>query len=735
LDLRDRFSRHRKDNRWIVGGLALLLLILSAIYYFIQESRDLPADLVTNQVLLFILWYVNLTLILTILFVLLRNVFKVLVERHHRILGSKFRTKLVATFIGLSLLPGLLLFVYGSRLLHGWIDRWFDDSAVRSVIGQGYAVSQELNRQIQQTRLRDAARVLEQLRNAEFERPARRPQLGRRLQRLLNELDLDYLALFEETDFVHGVLNPQSGLTDLPEPGERLLVETLLDGQAVRMQSVGGDEGRLVITAVAEPHRTEGSRAVVVTGTLLDPEVAAQIRELIQAYQGYRQLEVRKGEIEAGYLLTFLMVTLLILLASSWVGLYLARRVTVPIQALAEGTKRISGGDLDYRVDVEADDELGVLVESFNSMTGELQRNKELIEESNLELVTANERLAEERAVIGAVLQNVAAGVISVDDEGRILTCNGAALSMLRIGEEALVGRPLSEVWSDPERGKLVEILEQDAGRSGRLVRDVRLLLGGEWKVFETKVSTMRDRQGNVRGRVMVLEDLTELINAQQRAAWSEAARRIAHEIKNPLTPIKLSAERLLKKYQQGGDDLGEILEEGVEIITREVHSMKSMVDEFSRFARMPRPQPTEVDLRQMVEETLSLYQGLKPGVEVRGQIGSNAKKARIDGEQMKRVLINLLDNAIEATEPPGKVTVSVHKLNGRLKIEITDSGKGIPPQAKDKLFLPHFSTKGRGTGLGLSIVHRIVSEHHGTIHAHDNKPQGTVFTIQLPQE
>lgn len=218
MDLRDRLSRHRKDNRWIVGGLALLLLILSAIYYFIQESRDLPSDLVTNQVLLFILWYVNLTLILTILFVLLRNVFKVLVERHHRILGSKFRTKLVATFIGLSLLPGLLLFVYGSRLLHGWIDRWFDDSAVRSVIGQGYAVSQELNRQIQQTRLRDAARVLEQLRNAEFERPARRPQLGRRLQRLLNEMDLDYLAVFEETDFVHGVLNPNRVLRICPSP-------------------------------------------------------------------------------------------------------------------------------------------------------------------------------------------------------------------------------------------------------------------------------------------------------------------------------------------------------------------------------------------------------------------------------------------------------------------------------------------------------------------------------------
>ena len=284
---------------------------------------------------------------------------------------------------------------------------------------------------------------------------------------------------------------------------------------------------------------------------MLEAEIATKSRNLFQAYQGYKQLELEKRKIEAGYVLNFLMVTLLILLASSWVGLYLARRITVPIQALAEATQRISDGDLDFQVEVDADDELGVLVHSFNSMTAELQRNKELLEESNLELVASNQRLAEERAIISAVLQNVAAGVISVDEDGRVLTCNGAALNMLDQDEKEVVGRPVQEAWSDPERRKLAELFGVEPDRSGRLAQHIRLLLGNDWRTFEAKVSTMRDRRGQVSGRVMVLEELTELLKAQQMAAWSEAARRIAHEIKNPLTTIRLSAERLLKKHRQ----------------------------------------------------------------------------------------------------------------------------------------------------------------------------------------
>ena len=735
MTLREQVQERRKDTRWIVGGLAVLLAALTAMYYLTQRSRDLPSELVTNRVLLFVLWYINLTLILAILFVLLRNLFKLVIERHNRILGSKFKTKLVATYVGLSLIPVLLLFAYGSRMMRGWIDRWFDEPAMQQVATQGHSVAQELFRQIEQARTRETRYALRQIQELDFLNPQRRPELQRLMGQLLEELELDALAVYDRSSFVHAVVDPRSGLSNFPDSDERLLGEAERNVTATRMMSVDGGEERLLLTAVAAEKNAAGPLPVVVAGTLLDPDIATASQQLIQAYQGFRQLEVSKEKIEAGYVLNFLMVALLILLASSWAGLYLARRITVPVQALAEATKQISEGDLDVQVDVDADDELGVLVHSFNSMTAELQRNKELLEESNLELVSSNQRLAEERAVIGAVLQNVAAGVISVDEQGLVLTCNGAAQQMLQQRGTDVIGKPVQEAWDDPERQKLAELFNQDAGGSGRITQSLRLLLGGSWKIFEAKVTTMRDPHGRVSGRVMVLEELTELVKAQQMAAWSDAAKRIAHEIKNPLTPIRLSAERLLKRHDQGDENLGEVIEEGVEIITREVETLKGMVDEFSRFARMPQPSPSEVELASLVDETLSLYHEIKPGVAVAARIDESARHAWLDSEQIKRVLINLLDNAIEATDAPGTVAVAATRSNGQLEIRVEDSGRGIPSEKKSKLFLPHFSTKRRGTGLGLAIVHRIVSDHHGSIRADDNEPRGTVFTIRLPQD
>lgn len=734
MAIRDKLRRHRKDNRWIVGILASVLAVLTLIYYFVQKSRDLPSEIVTDSVLLFFLRNINAVLILCILFVLVRNLVKLMVERRRRILGSKFKTKLVATYVGLSLIPVLLLFVYGSGLLQGWIEGWFDEPAIKRVTEQGYAVAQALNRQIEDTRLRDARRVMREVRALDFDKPTRRPQLTRRLQHLLRESELDYLAVYSETEFVHAVINPQSGLDDLPEPEKRLLVEALRYGQAVKIDRSSPDRGRLILTFVSAPPGGEGPRPVVVAGVLLDPTLASQSEQVIQAYQSYRQLAVRKGDIKAIYILNFLMVTLLILLTTSWVGLYLARRITIPIQALAEATERISRGDLDYRVEVTADDELNVLVQSFNSMTAELKSNKELLEQGNRELVEANQRLAEERAVIGAVLQNVAAGVISVDQDGQILTCNGAACRMLDLKNRELVGRPLEGVLQDSERRKLIALFAQEPNLGSRMTQVIELILGGEWRTFEAKVTTMKDREGEITGKVMVLEDLTKLIQAQQTAAWNDAARRIAHEIKNPLTPIKLAAERLLHKHRQADPNLGRMIEEAVETISREVQAMKGMVDEFSRFARMPRPQPTEANFGKLIDETISLYCGLKAGIEVKSAVDPDAEVAWIDQEQIKRVLINLIDNAVEAIESPGLITVTAQKINGALRFEVADDGPGIPADAKDKLFLPYFSTKGRGTGLGLSIVHRIVSDHHGTIRVRDNQPRGAVFSIELPQ-
>ncbi|MDH3255435.1 MAG: ATP-binding protein, partial [Acidobacteriota bacterium] len=715
---------YRKDTRLVIAGLAGLLIVLSVIYYLIQRSRDLPPDLATNKVLLLLLWYINVVLILSIAFMLLRNVVKLLVERQHRLFGSKFKIKLVATYVLLSLVPALLLFAYGSSLLRGWIDDWFEESAFEAVAEQGFIVAEALEREVREKTLKGAHLALAEIADFDISDPARRSLLARRLQELLTEGNVHYLGLYEKTDFVHGVALPQAGFSDLPEQGRRFLLEAMRKGEA--QKAISGSLGRTVLAAVASPRDAE-VRPVIVAAILIPLELADASAGLIQTRQGYRQLEIQKGSIKATYRLTFLMVTLLILLATTWVGLYLAKRVMVPIEAVAEGTRRLSEGDLDYRVDVPADDELGVLVESFNRMTSELKRSKE-------ELVSINRRLDEERALIEAVLDNVAAGVISADAEGRILTCNRAAAKMLRQESETHAGRHVDQLWADRERGKLANLFLEDSAATGPTVRTLRLFLGGHWSTFEAKVRAMRDSDRKVSGHVMVLEDLTELIRAQQRAAWHDAARRVAHQIKNPLTPIKLSAERILKKYRSGDPELGSALEEGVAIIGKEVDSLKEMVDEFSQFARMRPPRPVPTDMRKLVRETVRLYEGIKSGVRVTGVVDTKAERALIDREQLKQALINLLDNAVEALDSDGEVGVSVHQTNSVLHIRVADTGEGISAKDRDKLFLPHFSTKGRGTGLGLAIVHRIVSEHHGSISVTENEPHGTVFEIDIPQ-
>jgi len=727
MPLAKRLKQHRKDNRWIAGGLGLVLIVLLLLFYLVQRTRDLPPELMTNRVLLFAVWSINLVLILAISFVLIRNLFKLAVERRHRVLGSKFRTKLVLTYIALSLVPVILLFIYGTRLLQGWVDRWFDEPAIEQLLDQGFAVAQELNKQTHEARLRDARNVLIELDGFSLTSSRRRRELDALLTRELERRGLDALAVYNGTDFVHAVVDSQTMSGDLPEPGREFLVSVLRDGSSAIFQTEANGSRRLAVGAVTSSGPVDWVRPLVIAVTLMDPDLARQSEAVIQAHQGFDQLVFQKDEISASFFLSFLMITLFLLLGVTWVGLYLARRVTEPIEALAEATRRVSSGELDYRVDVEAGDELGALVDSFNNMTLAL-------ETSTQDLTTANRQLAEERAVINTVLQSTATGVIAVDDSGTVLAFNGAGRKILRQGNAEFRDQPIRQVWADSERGKLAALFEEAAARDGRLVRNVRLMLGGDWCTMEAKVSALRQPEGEVRGHVMVIEDLTELIHAQQRAAWNDAARRIAHEIKNPLTPIKLAAERLLRRHRTGDPELGNSLEDAVDIIVREVGEMQSMVDEFSRFARMRRPQPTEVDLPRIVEETLNLYDGLKEGVTIESEVQPDVSSAWLDGEQVKRVLINLIDNAVEATEPPGGVKVLVQRNNGALRIQVADTGRGIPPEAREKLFLPHFSTKGRGTGLGLSIVRRIIAEHHGTIRVSDNQPAGTVFTVEIPQ-
>ena len=731
MDLRELFAQHRKDGRYVAAALVLVLAFLTLIYYLIQRGRDLPSVLVTNKVLLFVLVYTDALLILVILFVLARNMLRLFMERRQRALGARFKTKLVATYVGLSLVPVLLLFFYASELLQGSIDRWFS-SSLRSVLEQSSAVAQSLQREIGDRNHREALRVVRRLSSISLEEAESRAALSPRLTQWRDESGVAFLGVYLETEFLNAVVDPQSGLNDLPEVGRSFLLEAAEKGRANRVLLPAGTRGRLILSAAAGPAPAGTRRLLVVAGTLLDPVTSGQSEELIQSYQSYRQLQVQKRDFAASYWLMFVLVTLLILLASSWVGLFLARRLMLPIQALAEGTRRVASGDLDQKIEVAADDEMATVIDSFNSMTEELRRNRAEIEHSHRELVAANRRLAEERALVGAILENLAAGVIALDRDGTVLSANAAALDLLAQREEELVGRKLSEAWGGSERSRLEGLIESAKDRP-REASEVSLVLGGERRTFEVKVSDLRDGAGRDTGKIVVLEDLSDLIKAQKLAAWTEAARRIAHEIKNPLTPIRLAAERLRVKHREGDPGVGELLEESVAIIVREVGKMQALVDEFSRYARMPGPQLAATAIDGLVAEVVALYRDVKPGISIRTVLAPELGEIWVDPEQLRRALINLLDNALEATEPPGYVEVRAERRGERTIIEVADAGTGIAAEDRGKLFLPFFSRKKRGTGMGLAIVQRIVTDHNGSIRVSENVPHGSIFTIELP--
>ncbi len=739
MDFREQLLKHRKDDRVIGGGLLLLFAVCSLFYYLLQRGRGLPEEILSDKLLLFVLWYINIILILAILFGLLRSLFRLLLERHHRILGSKFKTKLVASAIALSLIPVLILFPFATRLLVDSFDQWFS-LPIEEVLDQAKETADALSRQIENTNLRDARRVLDEVGETDLADLGQRPALQLRLQQLREELQLHYLAIYDGTEYIHGTADILAGFRSDPKLRRvgRFLSQAIEKGEASRIEDTLDIDGRLILAAAARrrPAADESppqdspapSFTVVVAGTVLPPDIAEQSDSLVLAHQNYLKLSVEKEDLRSFYLLLLLMVTLLVVLAFSSIGTRLARRMTEPIQALAEATDHISRGDLDHLVEVAVDDELGVLIDGFNHMTQELKRNKSLVDHRTQELIAANKRTA-------AVLQSVAAGVISIDASDRIATCNGAALAILNQREEDVIGRDIYQAWTDGERGKLVVLLEEDFTSGGQINSQLRMILGGVWKTLEVKVTTLPGRAGQPGpgGRVVVLEDLTELIYAQKMATWNEVARRIAHEIKNPLTPIKLTAERLLHKHRQSDPELGGAVEKGAQVIVREVSSLKSMVDEFSRFARMPRPRPQDIDLERLASEMLGLYRDLKPGVAVESHIAADAATVCFDPEQLKSVLINLLDNAIEATEAPGQVTLSAVRHDGHVRVNVADTGRGIPVEDREKLFLPYYSTKGRGTGLGLSIVHRIVNDHNADIYIGDNAPRGAVFTLEIP--
>jgi two-component system nitrogen regulation sensor histidine kinase NtrY len=708
----------------------VLLVVFTTLFTALQHDRNLPEVLVADRVLLFFLRNVNALLILVILFSLSRSLFKLWTERRAGAFGSRFKTKLLTTYIGLSLVPVLLLFLYASELLKGAVDRWFS-KPLEVVLETGAEIGRSLHEEILQRCRRDAARLATELARDTFWKETSSPEpLTRRLLSWRNELEADVVAVFDRTEFVQAVVDPASGLESLPELGRRFLLEILDQGTSSRILELPTNRGRLLLSGVAAPQMAgRRIRPLVVVGVRLDPLAASRTARLIEAYQSYRKLEVQKAQFKTSYSLLFLLITCLILLASAWTGLYLSRRLLTPILALAEGTRRISEGDLDHRIDVVADDEVAIVIESFNRMAEELERNRKELESREIALVESNRALENERQLLATVLERLAAGVLAADAEGKILVTNRAAARALGRGNLPTPGSSLLD-WLDPRsHGPVLQAFhasDVEASRTASWIVD------GQRRTFELRVADIPALAGVV-GRVLVLEDLTDQIRFQQQAAWSEVARRIAHELRNPLTPIRLAVERIQARCPTDNPAFRELVEESTRVVVREVEVFQNLVEEFGNYARMPGPRFAPTELDRLAKEVVALYRDLKPGVTVVARAETPLEPVWVDAAQIRRALLNLLDNAVEATDPPGSIEVRLRLEAGIAVIQVADTGRGIPPEDRDKLFLPFFSRKGRGTGMGLAIVHRIVRDHGGEIRVEPQEPRGTIFRIELP--
>jgi two-component system, NtrC family, nitrogen regulation sensor histidine kinase NtrY len=710
MSLLAELQRRRKDNRFIVA-LVLAVLVVWAAVAVLQRRADEP-ETVTRGLLLFVLSYINITLIAAVLFVLGRTILKTWLERRRKELGSQFKTKLLVTYVGLTAIPIGLLFFTATGLLQRSIDRWFS-TPVREVVVRARAVQDMAERRIGEQAQGDARMAARTFGGAVPASPAD-PEAFRRDNRL------DTLEAYRGARRV--------GLWPEGAPEVRVLQpEALARGDA---------PGETKIEVLADgSHRYRAGEAagglVWVAGLRIPPSEAHAMEAIANAWSEYKKLEAQKPAIKAANISTFLLITLAILFASAWIGLTLARRITLPIAALAESTRRLESGELSARVGVEAADELGVLVESFNRMAGGLEDARNALLRSNEELQTSNRRVDLERRLLATVLESVTTGVLAFDGEDRVIVCNPAARSLLDLGPDVSI----DSLRARAELSDLVSLLS--AGRPGELPASARELTlpsaAGERRLEIAMRPLASPTPGERGGWVVAIEDTTHVAREQRLAAWSEVARRVAHEIKNPLTPIRLSAERIAKRWKAGEADVGETIERGTRVIVEEVNFLKSLVDEFSRFARLPRLRPEPTHLPSLALSAVRLFEGAREGVVIRVESRLSRDVVTVDPEQIRRALINLIDNAIEACGVSGEIVVGLSEGARGVQLEVTDTGRGVEARDREKLFLPDFTTKGRGTGLGLAIVSRIVADHNGTIRVEDNRPRGARFIIELP--
>lgn len=714
-----RKSLTRRRVRIILLAFATVLLFA---LLFVQVSFNtlpwLSPNTARETLILYALSTVNLLAFLVLLMVLVRNLIKLRRERIEHRFGARFKTRIVIFFIALSLLPVLFLFFASYGLINRSVDKWFSLPASEMVknareIQLAYVEGERED-------LRQTATTLAHL-MANTENSQRNQALAAEFK----NQELSAAALYDEGGQLIAAfgnrIDDQS--PEFKEAWQKAETQAKSKRESALQVSDGFKPVELIAASPVENGGWLGiSRPV-------PQDLAERANEINRQDFQYDRLKENQRLYKQSALLTLGLITLLVLFIATWMALWIARTIAVPVQHLSEATQRVKGGDLAYRADIVGDDELALLAVSFNEMTAELSENRQ--------------RLDERRRYIEVILESLSAGVLSLNESGLVTTINSAAVRLLRLEGRELKGVEIDTLLPDEQREELRRLIRR-AARLHSVTREVQFTVANNVRLdAAVTVTAFHDPTGEARGAVIVIEDLSELLDAQRRATWSEVARTMAHEIKNPLTPIRLSADRLAKKLL--ADDRSplshnqqELVRDCTSVITAEVATLQRMVDEFSNFARLPAAQPLPVPLNEIVEGAIKLYDERIDGITIDPLLAASSPVALADAEQIKRVLVNLIDNSIEALHQSGvarKISVETRedKLRETVEVIVADNGPGIPAKDRLRIFEPYYSTRRHGTGLGLAIVSRILAEHHGRIRVTENLPQGARFILELP--
>ena len=676
-------------KRLVYGSASVLLMLSGLIVVWLgsfHPGNFKPAN--PNQTLIF--WGLSsliFLVMLALLWYLFREGVKLYIERQSRREGSLLKTKLVLGAVGLSCIPVFFLVLFNYELMNRQLGSWFRDPGSME-IGVFEKAATSLGKEMQDETNAQAA-LLAALPETRLMLTGGSAPDGF-LQRFCHEYELESAGVF-----------PASG------------------SSAVAVWKPASSTSQDV--AATAPVESGGKTLGWVKVTAHIPVDTASNLRKIESYSGdWRQMWDSRKSVRSFYILMMLLITVIVLCMATWIAFTLSKLISAPISAILEAASEVSRGNLNHRIEVRAADELGSLVRGFNSMTEQLQNN--------------SRELDRRRRFTEAILESIPTGVLSIGADGSIHRVNRA---LAKIFSAQAVGSAtrLEDLFSREDTAEIKYLMKR-ARRTGVATRQLELFTENRKLHLAVTVSALEEKLTS--GFVVVLEDTSELLRAQKSAAWHEVARRVAHEIKNPLTPIALSAERIGRQIEKLGlpPASARILDECAATISKSVESVKTLVDEFSQFARFPSAQPVRTDLNELVQEALAVFQGRLEGISIRTSFAAHLPPVNLDREQFQRVVVNLVDNAAEAMQDALVRNLYVATQPGAaetVELVIADSGCGIGPDDKEKLFLPYFSTKNRGTGLGLAIVSHILAEHNAHIRVEDNLPIGARFIIEIP--